>query len=107
MNQILTASGGSLQEELGAGVEPSYTVVGNIPLVLRESLLEEVYKIGENFVHAGEWLVSPGMPGPFCLEGVYDSKGEFTTFEFSEGLWQERTSTYTAHLTLDCYMTSL
>jgi 5-formaminoimidazole-4-carboxamide-1-(beta)-D-ribofuranosyl 5'-monophosphate synthetase len=58
-------------------------VVGNIPLVLRESLLEEVYKIGENFVHAAERLVPPGMPGPFCLEGVYDSKGKFTTFEFS------------------------
>jgi 5-formaminoimidazole-4-carboxamide-1-(beta)-D-ribofuranosyl 5'-monophosphate synthetase len=23
------------------------------------------------------------MPGPFCLEGVYDSEGRFTTFEFS------------------------
>ena len=53
MNQILTASVGSLQSKAaGAGVEPSYTVVGNIPLVLRESLLEEVYKIGENFVRA-------------------------------------------------------
>ena len=30
-----------------------------------------------------ERLVPPGMPGPFCLEGVYDSKGKFTTFEFS------------------------
>ncbi len=46
-------------------------------------MLEEVYKIGENFVHAAERLVPPGMPGPFCLEGVYDSEGKFTTFEFS------------------------
>jgi 5-formaminoimidazole-4-carboxamide-1-(beta)-D-ribofuranosyl 5'-monophosphate synthetase len=46
-------------------------------------LLEEVYKIGENFVRAAERLVPPGMPGPFCLEGVYDSEGKFTTFEFS------------------------
>jgi 5-formaminoimidazole-4-carboxamide-1-(beta)-D-ribofuranosyl 5'-monophosphate synthetase len=23
------------------------------------------------------------MPGPFCLEGVYDKEGKFTTFEFS------------------------
>jgi 5-formaminoimidazole-4-carboxamide-1-(beta)-D-ribofuranosyl 5'-monophosphate synthetase len=72
------------KQQLGAGsIEPSYTVIGNIPLVLRESLLEEVYKIGENFVHATERLVPPGMPGPFCLEGVYDSEGKFTTFEFS------------------------
>jgi 5-formaminoimidazole-4-carboxamide-1-(beta)-D-ribofuranosyl 5'-monophosphate synthetase len=71
------------RQQLGAGGEPSYTVVGNIPLVLRESLLDEVYRMGESFVQAAERLVKPGMPGPFCLEGVYDSEGKFTTFEFS------------------------
>lgn len=71
------------KQQLGAGAEPSYTVVGNIPLVLRESLLDEVYRIGESFCKAAERLVKPGMPGPFCLEGVYDSEGKFTTFEFS------------------------
>jgi 5-formaminoimidazole-4-carboxamide-1-(beta)-D-ribofuranosyl 5'-monophosphate synthetase len=71
------------KQQLGAGAEPSYTVIGNLPLVLRESLLDEVYRMGENFVRASERLVPPGMPGPFCLEGVYDSEGQFTTFEFS------------------------
>ena len=71
------------KQQLGAGAEPSYTVIGNLPLVLRESLLDEVYKMGQNFVDASERLVTPGMPGPFCLEGVYDSEGRFTTFEFS------------------------
>jgi 5-formaminoimidazole-4-carboxamide-1-(beta)-D-ribofuranosyl 5'-monophosphate synthetase len=71
------------KQQLGAGGEPSYTVIGNLPLVLRESLLDEVYKMGENFVRASQRLVPPGMPGPFCLEGVYDSEGRFTTFEFS------------------------
>lgn len=71
------------KQQLGAGAEPSYTVVGNIPLVLRESLLDEVYKMGESFCKAAGRLVKPGMPGPFCLEGVYDSEGKFTTFEFS------------------------
>jgi len=71
------------KQQLGAGVEPSYNVIGNIPLVLRESLLDGVYKMGENFVRAAERLVPPGMPGPFCLEGVYDREGKFTTFEFS------------------------
>jgi 5-formaminoimidazole-4-carboxamide-1-(beta)-D-ribofuranosyl 5'-monophosphate synthetase len=71
------------KQQLGAGVEPSYNVIGNIPLVLRESLLDEVYKMGESFVRAAERLVPPGMFGPFCLEGVYDSEGKFTTFEFS------------------------
>jgi len=71
------------RQQLGAGAEPSYNVIGNLPLVLRESLLDEVYKMGGSFVRASERLVPPGMPGPFCLEGVYDSEGRFTTFEFS------------------------
>jgi 5-formaminoimidazole-4-carboxamide-1-(beta)-D-ribofuranosyl 5'-monophosphate synthetase len=71
------------RQQLGAEVEPSYNVIGNIPLVLRESLLDEVYKMGESFVKAATQLVPPGMPGPFCLEGVYDREGRFTTFEFS------------------------
>lgn len=71
------------KQQLGAGTEPSYNVIGNIPLVLRESLLEEVYNMGERFVEAAKKSVSPGIPGPFCLEGVYDKFGKFITFEFS------------------------
>lgn len=71
------------KQQLNAGVEPSYNVIGNIPLVLRESLLEEVYSMGERFVEASKRLVKPGMLGPFCIEGVYDRDGKFTAFEFS------------------------
>ena len=62
---------------------PSFNVIGNTPIVLRESLLEKVYQMGESFVEASERLVKPGMNGPFCIEGVYDENGKFTTFEFS------------------------
>ena len=62
---------------------PSYMVVGNFPMVLRESLLDEVYKMGERFVDAAKKLVPPGMIGPFCIEGVYRGDGRFVTFEFS------------------------
>jgi 5-formaminoimidazole-4-carboxamide-1-(beta)-D-ribofuranosyl 5'-monophosphate synthetase len=71
------------KQQLSVHLEPSYNVIGNIPLVLRESLLEGVYAMGERFVKASEDLVPPGMNGPFCLEGVYDKEGVFTTFEFS------------------------
>ena len=64
-------------------MDPSYTVVGNIPIVLRESLLDEVYKMGEKFVEASKRLVKPGMIGPFCIEGVYDKHGKFVSFEIS------------------------
>lgn len=62
---------------------PSFNVIANSPLVLRESLLPEVYSMGERFVDASKKLVSPGMNGPFCIEGVYDADAEFHSFEFS------------------------
>ena len=71
------------KHQLNVPTEPTYNVIGNIPLVLRESLLEGVYQMGENFVQASERLVPPGIPGPFCLEGVYTKDAKFITFEFS------------------------
>ena len=62
---------------------PSFNVIGNSPLVLRESLLDEVYSMGDNFVDAAKRMVAPGMNGPFCIEGVYDENAKFTSFEFS------------------------
>ena len=71
------------QQQIEIDGIPSFNVIGNSPLVLRESLLDEVYSMGERFVDAAKRLVAPGMTGPFCLEGVYDENGKFTTFEFS------------------------
>ncbi|MGI0027778.1 MAG: DUF1297 domain-containing protein [Nitrosopumilaceae archaeon] len=70
-------------QQIDVDLVPSFNVIGNSPLVLRESLLDEVYSMGERFVDAAKRLVPPGMNGPFCLEGVYDDNGKFTTFEFS------------------------
>jgi 5-formaminoimidazole-4-carboxamide-1-(beta)-D-ribofuranosyl 5'-monophosphate synthetase len=61
----------------------SFNVIANSPLVLRESLLDYVYTMGENFVKASAKLVPPGMNGPFCIEGVYDENAKFSAFEFS------------------------
>ncbi len=69
--------------QVSSNLNPSYTVIGNIPIVLRESLLPEVYSMGERFVETTKNLVPPGMPGPFCIEGVYDSNAHFVAFEFS------------------------
>ncbi len=71
------------QQQIDIDSIPSFNVIGNSPLVLRESLLDEVFSMGERFVETAKKLVSPGMNGPFCLEGVYDENGKFTTFEFS------------------------
>ncbi len=70
-------------QQMDIDLIPSFNVIGNSPMVLRESLLDEVYSMGERFVDTAKRLVAPGMNGPFCLEGVYDDNGKFTTFEFS------------------------
>ena len=71
------------EQQLKSDKVPSFNVIGNSPLVLRESLLDEVYTMGENFVEAAKRVVAPGMNGPFCIEGVYNENAKFTSFEFS------------------------
>lgn len=70
-------------EHQKTGQVPSFNVIGNSPMVLRESLLGRVYEMGEGFVEAAARLVPPGMNGPFCIEGVYDAAAKFWSFEFS------------------------
>lgn len=74
---------GRVPAEMQKGLDPSYVIIGNSPLVLRESLLQEVYALGERFVDAARRLVPPGAVGPFCIEGVYDEDTKFVAFEFS------------------------
>lgn len=64
-------------------VDPSYTVIGNVPLVVRESLLPRMYQMGENVVEVSQRLAPPGLFGPFCLEGVITPDQEFYAFEIS------------------------
>ena len=71
------------ENQLKSNDIPSFNVIANSPLVLRESLLDNVYTMGENFVKASANLVPPGMNGPFCIEGVYDQDTQFKVFEFS------------------------
>lgn len=70
------------EEQLDLGLSTNYTVIGNIPLVLRESLLMDVIEVGERVVEAAEKLMG-GLWGPFCLEGVFTEELEFVVFEIS------------------------
>ncbi len=63
---------------------PSYVVVGNSPLVLRESMLEEAYRMGERVFAASRELIDPrGMWGPFCLETIITPDMAFHIIEIS------------------------
>lgn len=67
---------------VGLSVTPSFTVVGNELLVVRESLLEDVMGMGKNIVESADRLFG-GIPGPFCLETVCDENLQFFAFEVS------------------------
>ncbi|GAB6100930.1 formate--phosphoribosylaminoimidazolecarboxamideligase [Thermococcus atlanticus] len=70
------------KDQLELGIEGSYVVVGNIPIVLRESLLMDVIEMGERTVKAAEELMG-GLWGPFCLETILTDEMEFIVFEIS------------------------
>ncbi len=65
-------------------IDPSYVVVGNIPITVRESLLPEIYDMGERVIEKSKELISKrGLFGPFCLEGVITPEAEIYIFEIS------------------------
>jgi 5-formaminoimidazole-4-carboxamide-1-(beta)-D-ribofuranosyl 5'-monophosphate synthetase len=70
-------------EQLEIDVVPTYTVVGNFPIVLRESLLPEVMRMGEAVHKKAMELAPPGIIGPFCLETVITDDLKIYTFEIS------------------------
>ena len=66
----------------GYSPEPQFTVVGNAPIVARESLLDQLLGIGKKTVETSIELFG-GIPGPFCVETTCNENLEFYTFEIS------------------------
>jgi 5-formaminoimidazole-4-carboxamide-1-(beta)-D-ribofuranosyl 5'-monophosphate synthetase len=73
---------GSLDTLRKNGIIPSFVVTGNVPTVLRESLLPNVFDFAEKTADKAKELFD-GMIGPFCLEGVYTDELKFYVFEIS------------------------
>jgi 5-formaminoimidazole-4-carboxamide-1-(beta)-D-ribofuranosyl 5'-monophosphate synthetase len=70
-------------EQLEIDIAPTYTVVGNFPIVLRESLLPDIMRMGEAVHKKAAEISSPGIIGPFCLETVITDDLKIYTFEIS------------------------
>ncbi|HVL48660.1 MAG TPA: formate--phosphoribosylaminoimidazolecarboxamide ligase, partial [Candidatus Thermoplasmatota archaeon] len=73
---------GSIGELEEIGITPTFVVSGNFPLIIRESLLPKVFKMGAGVVESSLDLFG-GMIGPFCLETVVTDKLDFKVFEIS------------------------
>ena len=70
-------------EQLEIDINPTYTIVGNFPIVLRESLLPEIMRMGDNVHKKAKELAPPGIIGAFCLETVITDDLKIFTFEIS------------------------
>jgi 5-formaminoimidazole-4-carboxamide-1-(beta)-D-ribofuranosyl 5'-monophosphate synthetase len=73
---------GAQEELLKAGIRPTFVVTGNVPVVLRESLLPKAFDVAAKIVERSIELFG-GMIGPFCLEGIMTEELEFKVFEIS------------------------
>ena len=71
------------KDQLDMGLETSYDITGNVPLVVRESLLPEIIEMGENVVRASRKIEKHGLFGPFSLETVITPDLKFYVFEIS------------------------
>ncbi len=70
-------------DQTNSYIEPSYVVVGNVPIVVRESLIPRIFEMGDSIVKVSKKLAPPGMMGPFCLETIVTHDLEFIAFEIS------------------------
>ena len=79
------------KDQLDANIHTSYTITGNMPMVVRESLLPDIMKMGANVVLESRKLIDyksgkpieKGLYGPFCLEAIIDPDLNFFVFEIS------------------------
>ena len=73
---------GAQEQLLKAGIRPTFVVTGNVPVVLRESLLPKAFDIAGKIIERSIELFG-GMVGPFCLEGIMTEDLEYKVFEIS------------------------
>jgi 5-formaminoimidazole-4-carboxamide-1-(beta)-D-ribofuranosyl 5'-monophosphate synthetase len=71
------------KDQLTVGIQTSYTITGNIPIVVRESMLPRFFEMGKNVIRESKILEKGGLYGPFCLECIIDNHLEFYVFEIS------------------------
>ena len=68
----------------GMDVSPSYVVVGNSPVSLRESMLAEALRMGDDVVKVSKQICGPkGLFGAFCIETIITPDMQYYIMEIS------------------------
>jgi len=62
---------------------PSFVVVGNIPVIARESLLPKIIEMGESLNKEAIRRTGKPITGPYCIETIIKDDGQIVAFEFS------------------------
>lgn len=76
----------SMQKEAERYSRLTFEEAGHIAVTLLESLLEQVYEIGERFIDAAKKFYPPGIIGPFALQTCVipgSPQKEFVVFDVS------------------------
>ncbi|MBN1169475.1 formate--phosphoribosylaminoimidazolecarboxamide ligase [Candidatus Micrarchaeota archaeon] len=84
VDRRVESSADEIGRSIAIGTKPkmAFTVVGNEPMILRESLLSEYMEIGRNISESSFDLFG-GMIGPFCVETIITEELEIYAFEIS------------------------
>ena len=68
----------------GMDISPSYVVVGNSSVSLRESMLAEALRMGDDVVKVSQEICGPkGLFGAFCIETIITPDIQFYVMEIS------------------------
>lgn len=58
------------QNEVLKKIDIKYEEAGHIAVTVLESMLEQVFEMGERFIEASKKFVAPGIIGPFALQSI-------------------------------------
>lgn len=84
VDKRVESSADEIARAVSAGMHPKmgFTVIGNEPMVLRESLLQEYMEMAKRISDSSFDLFG-GMFGPFCIETIISEDLEIYAFEVS------------------------
>ena len=72
------------KNQKGLNIEPSFEVVANIPMAVRESMIAVALEMADRVIATSQRLISlKGLFGPFCLETIITSSEEIYIIEIS------------------------
>jgi 5-formaminoimidazole-4-carboxamide-1-(beta)-D-ribofuranosyl 5'-monophosphate synthetase len=73
----------SAKDQLDLNIESSYNIMGNMPVVIRERFLPDLFDMGQRVIDVSKKLEPGGLIGPFCLETIVTPELEVYVFEIS------------------------